>query len=143
MNSPQTRELPDAAFPTAYRVASSVQTTLRIIFGLVPIVAGIDKFTNFLTDWTAYLNPALLRMLPVSNHAFMHLVGVIEIIAGLIVFWKPKFGGYLVMVWLIAIALQLLAWGQFLDVAVRDLALAVGGALSLARLTPYFVSRKR
>jgi uncharacterized membrane protein YphA (DoxX/SURF4 family) len=135
-------ERPDTSFPTTYRVASSVQLTLRVVFAVVPIVAGLDKFTNILADWQAYLNPLVLRIVPMGSHAFMHLVGVIEVLAGLIVAAKPRFGGYLVMAWLIAIAVQLLAWGQFLDVAVRDLALAIGGALSLARLTPSWASRQ-
>ena len=67
----------------------------------------------------------------------MQIVGVIEIVAGIIVFAKPRIGAWIVMLWLIAIALQLLAQGHYLDIAVRDLVLALGGALTLARLTPY------
>ena len=120
-----------------HQVVHSVQTTLRIIYGLVPIVAGLDKFTNFLANWTAYLNPLVLRIVPMTDVAFMHLVGVIEIVAGALVLTKPRLGAYVVMAWLIAIALQLIVWGHFLDIAVRDLVMALGGALTLARLTPF------
>ncbi|AIZ65162.1 tRNA (5-methylaminomethyl-2-thiouridylate)-methyltransferase [Hymenobacter sp. DG25B] len=107
---------------------------LRFTYGLIPIVAGADKFTNLLTNWEAYLNPALVRMLPFSAHTFMLLVGIIEIIAGVLVLWRPRVGAWVVMAWLIAIALTLITSGRYLDVAVRDLAMAVG-AWSLARLS--------
>lgn len=114
------------------RIGSTV-TLLRLTYGLVPIVAGIDKFTDILTDWDKYLNPALAKMLPFAPHTFMMIVGVIEIIAGLIVLAKPAIGGFIVAAWLVCIAITLLASGNFLDVAVRDLVMAIG-AFSLARL---------
>jgi len=113
---------------------AKVQTLLKFTFGLVPIVAGADKFTDLLTDWSAYLNPSLASMLPFSAHTFMMIVGVIEIVAGILVLVKTKFGAYLVSAWLVLIALTLLASGKFLDVAVRDLVMAIG-AYSLAKLT--------
>ena len=106
---------------------------LRITFGIVPIVAGLDKFTDILTHWENYLNPAIARMLPFSAHTFMMIVGVIEIIAGIIVFIKPAIGGFIVAAWLTLIALTLLASGNYLDVAVRDLVMAIS-AFSLARI---------
>jgi hypothetical protein len=112
----------------------SVQTALRFTFGLVPIVAGLDKFTDVLTNWDMYLHPGIESMLPFSVHTFMQIVGVIEIIAGVIVLIRPAIGGYIVMAWLICIALQLLASGKYLDVAVRDLVMSIG-AMSLARLS--------
>jgi uncharacterized membrane protein YphA (DoxX/SURF4 family) len=120
-----------------HHVVHSVQVTLRILFGLVPLVAGLDKFTNFLADWTAYLNPIVLRIVPMTATGFMHVVGVIEIVAGVLVLAKPRVGAIIVLAWLIAIALQLIVWGRFLDIAVRDLAMALGGALTLARLTTF------
>ncbi len=111
-----------------------IQTLLKFIFGLAPIVAGADKFTNLLTDWSAYLNPSLASVLPFSAHTFMMIVGVIEIVAGVLVLIKTRFGAYLVSAWLVLIALTLLASGKFLDVAVRDLVMAIG-AYSLAKLT--------
>ena len=112
----------------------SVWTILRLTFGLVPIVAGLDKFTDLLTNWDLYLHPGIASMLPFSVHTFMQIVGVIEIIAGLLVLLRPAIGAYVVMAWLICIALTLIASGKYLDVAVRDLVMSIG-ALSLARLT--------
>lgn len=135
-NSPT---MPASTFvePQEHHVVHTIQVTLRILFGAVPIVAGLDKFTNFLADWTQYLNPLVLRIIPMTDSAFMYVVGVIEIIAGALVFAKPRLGGLVVMAWLIAIALQLLLWGRYLDIAVRDLVMAIGGALTLVRLTPF------
>ena len=112
----------------------SVQTILRFTFGLVPIVAGLDKFTDILTNWDMYLHPGIASMLPFSAHTFMQIVGVIEIIAGVIVLIRPVLGGYIVMAWLICIALQLIASGKYFDVAVRDLVMSIS-AMSLARLS--------
>jgi uncharacterized membrane protein YphA (DoxX/SURF4 family) len=112
----------------------SVWTILRITFGIVPIIAGADKFADLLTNWDMYLNPTIASMLPFSSHMFMQIVGGIEIIAGLIVLAKPSVGGWIVMAWLICIALQLVAMGKYLDVAVRDLVMSIG-AMSLARLS--------
>lgn len=106
---------------------------LKFTFVVVPIVAGVDKFTNLLTDWEQYLNPSMAELLPFSGAAFMMIVGVIEIIAGLLVLGKPDIGGYIVAAWLTAIALTLLLGGQYLDVAVRDLVMAIS-AFSMARL---------
>ena len=114
---------------------------LKLTFGIVPIVAGLDKFTNLLTNWENYLHPGLASMLPFAPHTFMMIVGVIEIIAGLIVLAKPAFGGYIVAVWLTLIALTLLASGNYLDVAVRDLVMAMG-AFSLARLAKVVLAEK-
>lgn len=111
-----------------------VQTLLKFTYGLIPIVAGADKFTNILADWSKYLHPSLVSMLPVKASVFMMIVGVIEIIAGILVFVNTQKGAYLVSAWLVLIALNLLASGSYLDVAVRDLAMAIG-AFSLARLT--------
>lgn len=108
---------------------------LRLTFGLVPIVAGLDKFTNLLTNWEQYLSPSIPALIHLSPVAFMHLVGVIEILAGALVL-SPLVGyaSYVVMAWLVAIALNLLVQGKFFDIAVRDLVLAIA-AYSLARLT--------
>jgi uncharacterized membrane protein YphA (DoxX/SURF4 family) len=119
---------------TSNQIVRSVWMVLRITFGLVPVVAGIDKFTDLLVDWDMYLNPQVAAMLPFSAHVFMQIVGVIEIVAGLIVLAKPSIGGWIVMAWLICIALQLIAMRKYFDVAVRDLTMSVG-AMSLARLS--------
>jgi hypothetical protein len=88
-----------------------------------------------LTNWEAYLNPLATKILPVSAVTFMHIVGVIEIAAGIVVLSRfTKIGAYVVTLWLVGIALNLLVMGKFLDVAVRDLGLSVA-AFSLAQLT--------
>ena len=121
---------------TESHVVRTTHTTLRYLFAAVPIVAGLDKFTNLLAQWEVYLNPLALSILPVTAPTFMHIVGVIEIVVGILVFVKPRLGGFVVMGWLFAIALQLIFWGRFLDVAVRDIVIALSGPLILARLTP-------
>ena len=100
---------------------------LRIAFGLTAFLAGLDKFFNLLANWTEYVSPMVRSALPVSATTFMHIVGVIEIAAGLIVLFNiTRFGAYVVMAWLIGIALALLTNGKYFDIAVRDLVLAVG-----------------
>jgi uncharacterized membrane protein YphA (DoxX/SURF4 family) len=106
--------------------------TLRATYGLVPIVAGLDKFLNLLTDWTKYLSPMLKDALPVAPSTFMGAVGVIEIAAGALVLARVRYAAFIVAAWLVAIALNLLVAGAF-DVAVRDLVMAVG-AFALGRL---------
>lgn len=111
-------------------------TLLKFTFGIVPIVAGLDKFTNLLTNWEQYLHPGLSGMLPFSAHTFMMIVGVIEIVAGILVLKKAEFGGYIVAAWLTLIALTLLASFTYLDVAVRDLVMAIS-AYSMARMAKF------
>ncbi len=111
-----------------------VKTILKYTFGLVPIIAGLDKFTNILTNWSQYISEGFAGMLPFDAHTFMMIVGVIEIVAGILVFTKTKIGALIVMAWLVAIALTLVLSGSYLDVAVRDLVMAVA-AFSLAKLS--------
>lgn len=115
-------------------IVRSTVTTLKLTFGIVPMVAGLDKFTNILTQWDKYINPTMAGMLPFSVSTFMMIVGVIEIVAGIIVLRNVKLGGYIVAAWLTAIALSLLLGFQYVDVAVRDLVMAIA-ALSMARLS--------
>lgn len=111
----------------------SVYLPLKIAFGLVPLLAGLDKFVGLLADWESYLSPQIAALLPCSPAAFMKLVGVIEILVGLaILTWLPRLGAYLAMAWLVLIVLDLLLARRF-DIAVRDLTLAVG-AYSLGTL---------
>lgn len=119
---------------TANHTVASTVNLMKITFGIVPIVAGLDKFTNILTDWEQYLNPTVAEMLPFSPSTFMMIVGVIEIVAGIIVLVRPAVGGIIVAAWLTAIALTLLLGGMYLDIAVRDLVMAIS-AFSLARLS--------
>ena len=113
----------------------SVQQILRVLFGVVPIVAGADKFFNLLTNWEQYVNPTLEQLLPFSTTTFMHIAGVIEIAAGVIVLSRfTMYGAYLVSAWLALIAISLIASGHYLDVAVRDLVMSAS-AYSLATLS--------
>ena len=107
---------------------------LRIAFTVAPILFGLDKFANVLTDdWTRYLSPEFNSLIPGSAADAMHLVGVVEIAAGLVVAVVPRFGGYLVAAWLGGIILNLLLVGGYGDIALRDFGLLLG-ALTLARL---------
>jgi len=119
---------------TQTSAVQQVYTVLKYTYGLVPIVAGLDKFTNLLTNWTNYLSPRIASALPLSASAFMMVVGIIEIIAGALVLIKPYWGTRLVMVWLLLIAVTLIIGGQYLDVAVRDIVMAIG-AFTLAKLS--------
>lgn len=120
----------------AQQTQNQIFNLLKYTFVVVPIVAGADKFTNLLTNWEQYINPALTEFLPFSGETFMMIVGVIEIIAGLIVLKKPEIGGYIVAVWLSLIALTLLAGLNFVDVAVRDLVMAIA-AFSMAKMAKF------
>ena len=100
---------------------------LRWTYGLVPLAAGADKFTNLLCDWTKYLSPTARDLLPVSPRTFMRVVGVVEMAAGALVL-APKtsrLGALVVGGWLAAIAANL-ATDRRYDIAVRDIALGIG-----------------
>ena len=110
---------------------------LRIGFTVAPILFGLDKFFDWLVDWRIYLAPEINDIIPGTAHEAMLAVGVIEIVAGLVVALKPRFGGYLVAAWLAGIIVNLLILGEYYDVALRDFGLLVG-ALALARLATGF-----
>ena len=104
---------------------SSIYFPLRLTFGLVPLLAGLDKFVGILADWEAYLPAFAADVLPMSPAAFMKIVGVIEIIAGAAVLTVlTRLGAYIVMAWLLLIAVTVAA-GGYLDIAVRDIVMAV------------------
>lgn len=108
---------------------------LRIGLGVGPIVTGFDKYFNKLADWGMYLSPLATKVVPVSAATFLHVVGIVEIVAGLIVLSRwTRVGSYIVMAWLLAIAVNLLATGMFYDLAMRDVEIAIG-AFVLAQLT--------
>jgi hypothetical protein len=106
---------------------------LRTAFTVAPIVFGLDKFTNLLTDWPAYLAPWIDAIAPGTAQQAMYAVGVVEILAGLAVAVVPRFGGWLVAAWLGGIILNLLTSPGFYDIALRDVGL-LAGAVALARL---------
>jgi hypothetical protein len=108
------------------RSLDSVYVPLKITYGLVPLLAGLDKFVGLLADWDRYLAPSITSMLPFSARTFMMIVGVIEMAVGLAILTKlTRLGAYVAMGWLVLIAVNLLLAGMP-DVAVRDLAMAVG-----------------
>ncbi len=110
---------------------------LKIGLGAMAFLAGLDKFFNLLATWDMYLAPGVERLLPLSVPAFFHVVGVIEMAAGLLVLSKfTRLGAYVVAVWLAALALQLTLTGMFYDLAVRDAVLALS-AYALAKLTEW------
>jgi uncharacterized membrane protein YphA (DoxX/SURF4 family) len=111
---------------------------LRIAFAVAPIVFGIDKFANVLTDdWTRYLASQFNDIIPGNASDAMHIVGVVEIVAGLVVAVTPRFGGFLVAAWLGGIIVSLLLVGGYGDIAMRDFGLLLS-ALTLARLASAF-----
>ncbi len=110
---------------------------LRIGFTLAPIAFGLDKFFNLMVDWEKYLAPWVNRLLPGTGHSFMLFVGVVEIVAGLAVAIRPRYGALLVSAWLGGIVLNLLTYSGWYDVALRDFGLMLG-ALALARLSTLF-----
>jgi len=111
-----------------------LQTIMKYVFVIVPIVAGLDKYFNILVQWNGYLAPSTLELLPFSGETFMKIVGIIEIIAGIIVAVRTQIGAYIVSIWLFLIALSLIFTWWHPDVAVRDIVMAIS-AYVLARLS--------
>src|SRR5436190_9063805 len=110
---------------------------LRIAFTVAPILFGIDKFANVMVDWTQYLAPWINDIIPGSASTAMHLVGIVEIVAGLIVALRPRYGAYIVAAWLAGIIINLLTLSGYYDVALRDFGLMLG-ALTLGRLAAVY-----
>ena len=134
-----------APFPTREAVRSdpAVQAflLLRIAFTVAPILFGLDKFANVLTDdWTKYLATEFNDLIPGSAADAMHIVGVVEIAAGLLVAVSPRIGGLVVAAWLAGIIVNLLLVGGYGDIALRDFGLLLG-ALSLSRLAQAYTQR--
>jgi len=110
---------------------------MRIAFTVAPILFGLDKFFNVMVDWEQYLAPWINDIIPGSASTAMHLVGAIEIVAGIFVFVKPRYGAYVVAAWLAGIIINLLTYSGYYDVALRDFGLMLG-ALTLARLASVY-----
>ena len=110
---------------------------LRTGFVVAPILFGLDKFLNWLVDWPIYLAPEINDLIPGNAHQAMLIVGVVEIVAGVVVALRPRFGGYLVAAWLAGIIVNLLLQADFYDIALCDFGLLLG-ALALARLATAF-----
>jgi hypothetical protein len=122
---------------TSTRPAYQAYSILYVGFIVAPFLAGLDKFTHFLTDWNQYLAPVIAGLLPVSSHTFMLFVGVVEMAAAILVAVRPRIGAYVVAVWLFGIIVNLLLIPGYFDIALRDFGLALG-ALALARLSEEF-----
>ena len=107
---------------------------LRTVFTVAPILFGLDKFLRVLKpDWEVYLAPWINGMIGLDAHTFMYIVGAVEIVAGILVAFLPRIGGYVVAAWLLGIIVSLVTAGGFLDIALRDFGLLVG-ALALSSL---------
>jgi uncharacterized membrane protein YphA (DoxX/SURF4 family) len=117
------------------RQLNTAYWALRVAFGLGPLLAGLDKFTNILVNWEKYLSPTAQRMLPIGATTFMHVAGGVEIIVGLgILLGATRIFGYIAMIWLLCIAANLISSGTYYDVAVRDVLLSLS-AFGLAKVT--------
>ena len=110
---------------------------LRTVFTVAPIVFGLDKFANVLTDWPTYLAPWIDGIVPGTAQQAMYAVGVVEVVAGVVVAVIPRFGGWLVAAWLFGIIVNLLTFPGFYDIALRDFGLLVA-AVALARLATVY-----
>lgn len=108
---------------------------LRIVYTLVPLLVGLDKiFTGLIVDWSKYVSPLLMEYIPLTVAHFLIVVGIIEVVAGVVVWLYPRFGGYLVAAWMTLIIINLISMNTFYDIIARDAVIALG-ALALAWLT--------
>ena len=136
----------EEAFSSSAKSIATVSTPsyqayqiLRIGFIAAPVIAGIDKFFHLLVNWDMYLAPVIAKVSPLGSHGLMLAIGVIEIVAGLLVAFKPRIGAYVVAFWLWGIIINLLLIPNYFDIALRDFGLSLG-ALALARLSREFSS---
>lgn len=125
------------AFATTHEPAHQAYLILYAGFVVLPILAGLDKFFHLLVNWDQYLTPLVPQILSITAHRFMDLVGVIEIVAGLLVAFRPQIGAWVVALWLWGIIVNLLLIPGYYDIALRDFGLSLG-ALALARLSREF-----
>jgi hypothetical protein len=127
----------ERAASAASRPAYHAYCVLYVGFVALPILAGLDKFFHLLVNWDQYLAPQIAQLLPITGHQFMLVVGVIEIVAGLLVAVRPRIGAYVVALWLWGIIVNLMLIPGFYDIALRDFGLSLG-ALALARISKEF-----
>ena len=135
--SPATTAAPATVSAQLSNPAYQAFMLLRAGFTVAPILFGLDKFLDWLVNWRIYLAPEINDLIPGNAHQAMLIVGVVEILAGVVVAVRPRFGGYLVAAWLAAIIVNLLLQADFYDIALRDFGLLIG-ALALARLATAF-----
>jgi uncharacterized membrane protein YphA (DoxX/SURF4 family) len=127
------RTIPSFAALRGREAGYQAYLMLRVAFAVAPIAFGLDKFFNVMVDWPIYLAPWINDIAPGSGQDFMYLVGAVEILAGVLVAIKPRYGALVVAAWLAGIIINLLTVPGFYDVALRDFGLLLG-ALTLARL---------
>jgi len=134
VNSATMHGVPVAGDLVSSSPARQAYQILHVAFTLAPILAGLDKFFHLMVNWDMYLAPWLANLSPIGGHNLMLVVGVIEIVAGLVVAIWPRVGAPLVFAWLWAIIINLLTYPGFYDIALRDFGLSVG-ALALAQMS--------
>jgi uncharacterized membrane protein YphA (DoxX/SURF4 family) len=136
---PATGASANAAVSTHDRSDAAYQSfwLLRIAFTVAPIAFGIDKFFNGMVTWEKYLASWYNDIIPGNAYTAMHIIGVVEIVAGVLVFLKPRYGAYVVAAWLAGIVLDLVTYSGYYDVALRDFGLLLA-ALTLGRLASKF-----
>jgi uncharacterized membrane protein YphA (DoxX/SURF4 family) len=110
---------------------------MRLAFVVAPIAFGLDKYFNVMVDWPIYLAPWINDIAPGSGQDFMYFVGATEIVAGILVALKPRYGAYVVAAWLAGIVINLLTHSGYYDIALRDFGLMLA-ALTLARLASVY-----
>jgi hypothetical protein len=132
---PSTTAAPSTGTSTTPVGARQAFLLLRTAFTVAPILFGLDKFTNLMTDWTGYLAPWIDDLVPGTAQQAMYAVGVTEVVAGLLVAVAPRIGGLVVAAWLAGIVVDLLTLGDYYDVALRDVGL-LAAAVALSRLAP-------
>jgi hypothetical protein len=133
--------LPDIVVADVNSPAYQAYQILHVAFVAAPLIAGLDKFADWLTSWDAYLAPVISRALPFSAHTFMMVVGGIEIAAALIVAIRPRIGSMIMAAWFLGIIVNLLLGRGHYDVALRDFGLLLG-AMALSRLSIDFDGSK-
>ena len=125
-----------------YRAIETTTTLLKYTFGFVFLIAGLDKITNYITNWTHYLWGFLAELSGLDPTTFMLVVGAFEVFAGVLILFKPVIGSYTIMSWLILISITLIAKGEYYDVAVRDIVMSVS-VFCLALLSKELYSGKQ
>lgn len=142
MNNSIAASATDAIVGERTRPAYQAFRILHVAFTIAPIVAGVDKFTHLLGNWDQYLAPWIAASAPISGHHLMLAAGIVEIAAGILVFLKPRVFAPVVGAWLCLIIVNLVSMGAYLDVALRDLGLALS-AFALGRLAVEFDSGRQ
>ncbi len=133
---------PQTSAPTSsYEGAHQAFLLLRTVFTVAPVLFGLDKFVNLMVDWDQYLAPWIDGIVPGDASQAMMIVGVIEIVAGILVAVRPAIGGYVVAAWLLGIIVNLVSMGDYYDIALRDFGLLIA-ALALARLASSAAARR-